>query len=77
MHTCPWCNATFRPSRDWQQFCSTQHQQAWHRHQRKLGEVRAAEALANRVKEIVDRHIARIDEAMQAQAEHEPIRRRL
>jgi hypothetical protein len=79
MHTCLWCNANFKPSRDWQQFCCTDHQQRWHRHQRKLNEVQAEEATRAR-RDSVDRHIARIDEAMQAHelpAQLEPIRRRL
>ena len=45
MKTCQWCNEDFRPNRDWQQFCCNDHQQRWHRHQRKLAEARAEEAL--------------------------------
>jgi hypothetical protein len=84
--TCPWCNQDFTPSREWQDFCCTKHQQAWHRHQRKLGDVQAAEAArANgrpkAAREIVNGHIERLEEAMhshevQAQAA-EPFRRRL
>jgi hypothetical protein len=77
--TCPWCNEDFRPSRDWQQWCCTQCQQAWHRHQRKVSEMQAAKARANRAKELVERHIARVEAAVQAQvpAQAEPLRRRL
>jgi hypothetical protein len=40
---CLWCQVEFYPNRDWQRFCCTEHQQAWHRHERKLSAVRAAE----------------------------------
>jgi hypothetical protein len=85
MKTCPWCNQYFTPSRDWQEFCCTDHRQRWHRHQRKLCEVRVAEAARangrpNAAREIVDR-FARLNaeiETAQAPAQSaEPFRRRL
>ena len=82
MKTCPWCNGDFTPRRDWQEFCCTKHQQAWHRHERKLVEVRVAEAArarANGAQENVERHVARLDDAMQTHKvpAQEPFRRRL
>jgi hypothetical protein len=82
--TCPWCNEDFTPSREWQDFCCTKHQQAWHRHQRKLGDVQAAEAArANgrpkAAREIVDR-FTRVNaeiETAQAPAQFERLHRRL
>jgi hypothetical protein len=43
--TCRWCSAEFAPNRDWQEFCCTEHQQAWNRHDRKRREVQAHELL--------------------------------
>jgi len=43
--TCRWCSAEFDPTRDWQEFCCTEHQQAWNRHDRKLRETQAHESL--------------------------------
>ena len=84
MKTCQWCNEDFRPNRDWQEFCCKDHQQRWHRHQRKLCEVRAAETLrANggpqSLKEIIDR-FARVNaeiEAHEVPAQVERLHRRL
>ena len=42
---CRWCSAEFTPNRDWQEFCCTEHQQAWNRHDRKRREVQANELL--------------------------------
>jgi hypothetical protein len=86
MKTCPWCNEDFRPNRDWQEFCCTKHQQAWHRHERKLAEVRVAEAArangrSKAAREIIERHVARleaeIETAAQAPAQVERLHRRL
>jgi hypothetical protein len=76
MKTCLWCNEDFRPNRYWQDFCCTQHQQAWWRHWRKRGDVMAADARVRARRGIVDSHVARVDEAVQAQSA-EPMRRRL
>jgi hypothetical protein len=40
---CPYCQVEFIQNRDWQRFCSKEHQKAWHRHQNKLWEVQAEE----------------------------------
>lgn len=34
-NTCPWCREEFLPSRHWQKYCTTDHQQRWHRRERK------------------------------------------
>ena len=41
---CKGCGQEFRAARSWQEFHSTECQQAWHRHQRKLQAVADAEA---------------------------------
>jgi hypothetical protein len=45
MSKCPWCSAEFTPNRGWQEFCCTEHQQAWNRRDRKRREVQAHESL--------------------------------
>ena len=65
MKTCLWCQADFTPNRDWQKWCCTDHQQRWHRHQRKLADVQAAEAWRVNgkpagVREVVERRFATV-----------------
>jgi hypothetical protein len=44
---CPWCQVEFWPNREWQRFCSHDHQQRWHRHERRALEVIHAERKLN------------------------------
>jgi hypothetical protein len=43
--TCRRCSTEFAPNRDWLEFCCTEHQQAWNRHDRKRREVQTYEWL--------------------------------
>jgi predicted nucleic acid-binding Zn ribbon protein len=75
---CVVCAKPFRPSRDWQRYCSHACCTEFHSRERKQMRRWWRQSQANG--EIVDRHIARIDEAVQAHevpAQVEPLRRRL
>jgi hypothetical protein len=53
--TCLWCTNEFSPDRDWQKFCCREHQQAWHRHERKRAEVAAAEQRSATLRGLVNK----------------------
>ena len=44
--TCPHCGLEFTPNRDWQKFCSEEHQKAWHREQLRTRRIQAEISIA-------------------------------
>jgi hypothetical protein len=68
---CAVCDEPFHPNRWWQRYCSAFCCTEFHRRERQ--QMRQWW----RVQQEVDRYVARVDEAMQAQSADESLRRRL
>ena len=68
---CVVCNEPFHRNRHWQRYCSAYCCTEFHRRERK--QMRQWW----RAQQEVDRHVVRLDEAMQAQSADQPLRRRL